>query len=247
MKALILSLSLMLSYSCTKYAEFSKGTVGVHIHPVTMEVSHLNEIPWLVGTKKEAKITQSFTFIVDLPKIRQADLDFLTDQKGIDSWIVRLIVNRGSETQDLGSLYALFKPKRVARSSQGTGATTSVTLKVFFAATYASERFRAFKCPAFGHNKRISSMGIKGENDEFSLTVSQSAPYNEKSHLVELTPTAFNAGNSLVGEYFVEIAPYDSKKKLVHSSFKRIPMYVSVEREESVRVRSCDGIHQELQ
>lgn len=247
MKALILSLSLMLSYSCTKYAEFSKDAVGVHINPVTMEISHLNEISWLVGTKKEEKVTQSFTFIVDMPKIKQADLDFLADQKGIDSWIVRLIVNRGSETQDLGSLYALFKPKKVARGSQGTGATSSVTLKVFYAAAYASERFRAFRCPAFGHNKRISSMNIKGENEEFSLSVSQSAPYNEKSHLVELTPTAFNAGNSLIGEYFVEIAPYDSQKRLVHASFKRIPMYISVEREDSVRVRSCDGIHPELQ
>lgn len=246
MKAFILLLAALLS-SCTKYAEFSKSAVGVHISPVTMEVSHLNEIPWPVGQKKEEKITQSFTFIVDMPKIKQADLDFLTDQKGIDAWILRLIINRGSETQDLGSLYALFKPKRVSRGSQGTGATSSVTLKVFYAAAYASERFRAFKCPAFGHNKRISSMEVKGDNEEFSLSVSQAAPYNEKSHLVELTPTAFNAGNSLIGEYFIEIAPYDSQKKLVHSSFKRIPMYISVEREENVRVRSCDGIHPELQ
>lgn len=246
MKALILLL-IALTNSCTKYAEFSKDAVGVHISPVTMDISHLNEISWLVGQKKEEKITQSFTFIVDMPKIKQDDLLFLSEQKGIDAWIIRLIINRGSETQDLGSLYALFKPKKMSRGSQGTGATSSVTLKVFYAAAYASERFRTFKCPAFGHTKRISSMSIKGDNEEFSLSVSMTAPYNEKSNLVELAPTAFNAGNSLIGEYFVEIAPYDSQRKMVHASFKRLPMHISVEREENIRVKSCDGIHQEIE
>lgn len=245
MKALFLTL--LLVFSCSKNATVTKDAVGIQIHPVTMEVSHLNDIDWAVGLRKEEKITQSFTFIVDMPKIDEDDLEYLSDHKGIDSWIVRLIVNRGSETQDLGSLYALFKPKRISRGTQSAGATASVTLKVFYAAAYASERFRAMKCPAFGHTKKIDKMSIQGTNDEFSLSIGQSFPYNEKSHLVELTPSAFNGGNSLVGDYFVEIAPYDSTKRMIHSSFKRIPMHVSVMREEEVRVKSCDGIHPELQ
>lgn len=243
MKAL---LTLLLLYSCTKYADFEKNAVGWQISPVTMGISHLDEIEWHVGMKKHETVSQSFTFIVDMPKVKPEDLDYLHEQKGIDAWILRLIVVRGSETQDLGSLYTLFKPQKVSRGVEA-GAASSVTLKVYYAAAYASERFRAFKCPAFGHNKKIDSMSIKGDNSEFALSIGQSSPYNEKSHLVELTPSSFNGGNSLVGDYFVEIAPYDSKRKMIHSSFRRIPMSITVEREDTIRVPSCDGIHPELQ
>jgi hypothetical protein len=242
MKAFLI---LLLCYSCTKYASVSKESVGIQIHPVKMDISHLNEIDWHIGQKKEETVSQSVTFIVHMPKVKKEDLEYLTSQKGIDSWIVRLIVVRGSESQDLGSLYAKFNPRKVSRTSSSTSATSSVTLKVYYAAAYASERFRSFKCPAFGHNKRIKEASIKGENQEFEINIGQTFPYNEKSHLVELTPSAFNAGNSLVGDYFLEIAPYDSKNKMIHSSFKRIPMYVNIAQEESVSVRSCEGIHSE--
>lgn len=242
MKAIFLTFLLLCS--CTKYASISKESVGIRISPVTMEITHLNDINWRVGKQKEEKVTQSFTFIVDLPKVKSADLDDLIEQRGIDSWILRLIVVRRSETQDLGSLYAPFRPRRFTRGTQSS--VSSVTMKVFYAAAYASERFRNFKCPAFGHNKKITEMDIEGEDEEFTLTVESTLPYQERSQLVELTPTAFNGGNSLLGEYFVEIAPYDSKNKVIHSSFKRIPMSVKVEEESSIRIKSCDGVHPEL-
>jgi hypothetical protein len=179
-----------------------------------------------------------------MPKIKPEDLDYLTQQKNVDAWILRLIVNRDSETQDLGSLYSLFRPNKLSRGIE-SGAAKSVTMKVYYAAAYASERFRSFKCPAFDHNKKIDNMSIIGEDGPFSLIIGQTFPYNEKSQLVELTPSSFNGGNSLKGEYFIEIAPYDSKRKLIHSSFKRIPMSIRVEREMSIPVRSCEGIHQE--
>lgn len=244
MKALILTA--FLCFSCTRYAEIKKDAVGVEIAPVQMDISHLKEIEWNVGLKKEETVSQSFTFIVDLPKIKEDDVDYLVQNKSIDAWILRLIVNRGSEVQDLGSLYTLLRPERLGRGSSGD-APTSVTFKVFYAAAYASERFRSFKCPAFGHDRKLKDIMISGENDDFSLPLGPSAPYNEKSHRVELTPTAFNGGNSLVGNYYVEIATYDSKKKIIHSPFKRIPVFVSVKSEERIQIASCGGIHQEYQ
>jgi hypothetical protein len=245
MKALMLTL--LLFYSCSKYAEVSKESVAVQIYPVTMGISHLNQIEWRVGKNKEAKVGQSITFIVDMPKLRESDLDFLIKNKKVDSWILRLVVNRGAESQDLGSLYTKFRPRKVSRTSQTRGSPSSVTFKVFYAAAYASERFRAFDCPAFSHNKKINGMEIQGKNQEFSLSLSHSFPYKEKSHQVELTPSAFNGGNSLVGVYYVEIAPYNSREKMIHADFKRIPMSISVNSEESIRIQSCDGVHPELQ
>ncbi|WPU64503.1 hypothetical protein [Peredibacter starrii] len=245
MKALFLSLLLL--YSCTKYAEVSRDAMGVQITPVEMDITHLNEIEWLVGNPKEVEVSQSFTFLVEMPKIKQEDLDYLTDQKGVDAWILRLIVNRGSETQDLGSMYTLFRPRKLSRGNQGAGAATNVSMKVYYAAAYASERFRTFKCPAFGHDLKIDKMEIKGENEPFELSIGQTSPYLEKSQLVELTPSSFNGGNSLVGDYYVEIAPYNSKKKIIFSGFKRLKKYVSVSREEKIRIKSCDGVHPEIQ
>lgn len=245
MKALLLTLILL--YSCKQSATLSKGSVGLQISPVSMEISHLNEIKWLVGPKKEEKISQSFNFVVDMPKISEDDLEYMIKEKGIDSWILRMIVSRQSQTQDLGSLYTMFKPTRMARDNESSGAPTSVSIKVFYAAAYASEKFRLFKCPAFSHNKRISSMEIRGENDEFSLSIDQKTSYGEKSHQVELTPTSFNAGNSLIGEYFLEIAPYNSLTRTVHSTFKRIPMSIIVNQEENVAVPGCEGVHEEFQ
>ncbi len=245
MKALLLTL--LLFYSCKQSATLTKGSVGLQISPVTMGISHLNEIVWNIGPKKEAQISQSFNFIVDMPKIDQDDLEYMIKERGVDSWIVRMIVLRNSQTQDLGSLYTMFKPRRIARGNESSGAPTSVSIKVFYAAAYASERFRSLSCPTFGHNKRISSMEIKGSDDEFSLSVDQKNPYGEKSHQVELTPTSFNGGNSLVGEYFLEIAPYNSLTRTIYSTFKRIPMSIIVNQEENVSVPGCEGVHEEFQ
>ena len=243
MKALLLTI--LLACSCTKYSHLSKDAMGLKLTEVQMDISHLNEIDWLVGKNKEAKVSQSLVFVVDMPKVDEDDLAYLHKHKGIDSWILRLIVQKGSERQDLGSLYTRFKSKSTTRG-QGAGAPTSVTIKIYYAAAYPSERFRFFHCPAFDHTKKISDMKISGENINFDLSVDLATSYPEKSHLVELSPSSFNGGNSLVGEYFLEIAPYDSEKKLIHSSFKRIPRYVEVLAEERVPVKSCTGVHEEL-
>lgn len=244
MKALLLTI--LLAYSCTKNANLTKDALGLRVTETKMELSHLNEIKWRIGKKKEGTVTQSITFLVDMPKLSDEDLEYLTEQKGVNAWILRLIVNRGSERQDLGSLYARFRSSRMGRG-QGGGAPSSVAIKIYYAAAYPSERFRFFKCPAFGHDKRISSMDIKGEATPFEITFDQASSYQERSQLVELTPSSFNGGHSLVGEYFLEIAPYNYQKKIIYSSFKRIPMYVEVLSEEKETVSSCLGEHPELQ
>jgi hypothetical protein len=242
MKALLLIV--LLGCSCTKYSELTKGAMGLRLLDVAMDIENLNEIKWKVGKFKEAKVTQSIVFIVDMPKVDADDLAHLTELKGVNAWILRLVVQRGSEVQDLGSLYARFSSKKSARGQTG-GTPSSVSVKIFYAAAYPSERFRFFKCPAFDHNKRISKMSIQGEKETFDISIGQPYPYPEKSHLVELTPSSFNAGNSLVGKYFIEIAPYNFETKMIYDTFKRIPMHVEVFSEEKKSIKSCSGVHPE--
>src|SRR5690606_15712430 len=143
-----------------------------------------------------------------------------------------------------GSLYALYHPRHSSRTSSSTTATR-VAVKIYYAAAYASERFRNFKCPAFGHNKRINDMDIVGGNEEFEIHLGQASSYGEKPQLVELNPSSFNGGNSLVGEYWIEIAPYDSQNRLIHAPFKKIPSHLVIKSEDIVHVKSCEGVKME--
>jgi len=86
-------------------------------------------------------------------------------------------------------------------------------------------------------------MKIEGENKEFSINVGHAIPYGEKSQLVEFRPNSFNGGNRLKGNYYIEIAPYNSKEKVINGGFARLPMYVSVKQEEEISIPSCDGFH----
>jgi hypothetical protein len=241
----LLLLSFLVMYSCTKNATLQRETASAHLEGVTMNIGHLSEIKWPAGFREEATVSQSITFTIDMPKVDQDDLDYLTHDRDVDSWIIRVIAYRAGEKQDLGSLYSLFRPRKLSRTS--TGAAKSVALKIYYAAAYASERWRNSKCPPLGHNKKISEMKIEDTKEPFNLSIGGAQPYLEKSQLIELTPSSFNAGMSMVGEFSFEIAPYNSKNKMIHAPFRKIPGKIVVSKEESVPVPSCSGVHPENQ
>lgn len=244
MKALFFALLLVVS--CSKEAEVSRDSFGIRVSAVTMDISQLDEIPWWIGAKrKEDKVTQSITFLIDMPKLKKKDLDYLLKERDVDSWLVRVVQVRGSKSQDLGSLLIPFVPRQHGRSSN-TSASAHAAVKIYYAAAYASERMRKFKCPAFAHDKRVTKMQVSGDNDPFDIALGASFSYREKAQQVQLTPSSFNGGLSLTGQFYLEIAPYNTKKQSLMGSFKRIPRYVEILAEESVDVESCKGVHEEL-
>jgi hypothetical protein len=243
----VLFISLLMLGSCTRYAEVSREGISTSIRGIEMEIKDLTSNKWKVGQNRASKVSDSISFLLELPKLKESDLDFLTARFGVNAWIIRVIYKRGSFEQDLGSTYTLFRTPQLGRISRGGGPAGMVTLKVFYAAKYASERFRSFKCPAFGHNKLITDYQINGESAPFEINLNHVTTYEEKSQLIGLTPSAFNAGHSLQGNFYVEIAPYDSVQKKLHGSFKRIPQHISVLREETVHVQGCAGVSPENQ
>jgi hypothetical protein len=238
-----LLVSLLLLSACTRYAELKREATPT-VDGIRMDISELREIKWLIGKYRDTRVTQSFTFTVGLPRLPKDDLDYLTKHFGVDAWILRLIVYKGSERQDLGSLFTPFRASKVLRGSSGT-APTKVSLKVYYAAGFASERFRTFNCPAFGHNKRLRELNVIGTDSTFALPITFPVTYRERSQQVALTPSSFNAGHTLAGEYYVEIAPYNSQTRQIYGEFKRIPRFVQVSGEEQVKVESCAGVHPE--
>lgn len=241
MKAL---LTLLLLYSCTKQASLERAGMGATISDVQMEVSHLKQDDWNVGKKRKAQVSHGVNFLLSLPNLDRDDLDYLANEKGVDAWIIRVIQDKGQSQLDLGSLYVLFRPPQASRG-KGASLPRHVGIKINYAASYASMRFRSFECPAFGHNKRVKDMEVKGDEGSFEIVLGPAADYREKSQLVQLTPTAFNGGNSLVGRFFFEIAPYNSRSKTIYGSFERVPRFVEIESEESIEVDGCQGVHPE--
>lgn len=233
-------LMFVLCLSCTKYSTIQKESGYVEIADVHMDISNLEEVIWNVGKRKEVKVSQSVTFVIEMPKLKSEDLDFLSEIRGIDAWIIRVISLKGSEQQDLGSLYTNFRPSRKSRVESGSAAKT-VSVKIYYAAAYASERLRNSRCPSFNHDKKIASMEIVGEDSTFSIPIGSGIPYGERSQLIELSPSSFNAGNSLEGKYYLEIAAYNSRKKEIVSTFKRLPKYILISSEEKVLIESCIG------
>lgn len=237
-------LTFLLSYSCTRYAELDPTAMDTTIKKVEMDLAHLREEKWLVGKRKEAELSQGLTLLLELPKLRSDDLEFLIKEKGVDAWIIRVIQDKDQGQLDLGSLYTLFKPSHITRG-KSLGPAQRVGIKINYAAAHASMRFRAFSCPAFGHNKKISRMSVQGNKTPFEISVGPPTEYREKSQLVQLSPSEFNGGHKLSGKFHFEIAPYSSKSKTIFGSFKRIPRFLEVSAEENIEVETCRGVHPE--
>lgn len=230
--------------SCTKYAKVEKHAFRAEISDIQMEISQLIEVDWHVGQRREETVSQSFIFVLQLPKISPEHLDYLQKERGIDSWVLRIINEKNSKSYELGSVYVPIKPKQKVRAVH-LSSPSNIGLKIMYAAAYASERFRSFKCPAFNHNLKISDIKIEGKNEPFSITIGLGAPFNEKPQKLDIRPNHFNGGNSLLGEYFVEIAPYNSIEKKTYSNFKRIPMYIKLANEKQIFIKNCLGVHEE--
>lgn len=242
MKAIFLSL--LLFYSCDEHSKLVTNAVGLQVQGARMDISQVQEAEWKIGKRKETEVSQGFSFILNMPKIKQEDLEYLIQTKGVDAWMIRVIQVKPSGSQDLGSLYTLFKPQHVSRGIS-SGAATSVGIKIYYAAAYASERFRSLQCPMFGHDKKIKEVEIQGEDSPFDIVLGQAISYKEKSQLVQLAPSSFNGGNELRGSFHLEIAAYDSKNKVIYGGFKRLPRYVEVTNETIEDVGSCNGVRVE--
>lgn len=237
-------LTILLLFACSRSSTLNRDGLEATLEDVTMDISHVDVVSWNVGLKKEAEVSQSFSFMIEMPQLKDDDVDYLLKQKNVDSWIIRLIQYRGSERLDLGTLMVPFQPKQITRAIT-SGPASHVFLKIFYAAAYASERFRSAKCPPFGHDKKITSVEVRGDNSSFTIPVGPAVNFGEKPQLIELTPSSFNGGHDLKGEYRLEIAPYNAKKKLVFGSFRPLPRWVEVETEERVTVDSCKGVRTE--
>ena len=85
-----------------------------------------------------------------------------------------------------------------------------------------------------------------GEEKPIEILIRPESRFDEKLKLNELVPTTLNVGNSMVGEYYIEVALFNTAQKKIFSSFQRLPFHLKVLSEDSIVVDGCAGVHKEI-
>jgi hypothetical protein len=229
---------------CTKKAVLQRDGVGVRLSEVTWNVPTTSEGVWKVGRIYRDTVSKSLNVVLALPPIEEDDINYLNESFGIDAWLVRIIQSNSQGSRiELITLYAPFRGVQKGRAS--TQPMKAISFSLTYAAWAISERFRRFQCPAFSHDRRLNDWQLIGEKTHTEFPIAFAGNYSEKLTVSELVPTALNIGNTMVGDYYFEVALFSSSKKQIYSPFVRLPQHVHVSSEKTVSVDGCAGIHSE--
>ncbi|MFP5459466.1 MAG: hypothetical protein ACLGG7_12090 [Bacteriovoracia bacterium] len=241
--ALIL-IALLGLLACTKKAELKKDGVGVELAGLVWEIASTSEGRWKVGKHLTNTVTKNVNFVLKLPKIDSADMEFMASTYKVDAWLIRVIQTSAQNGRmELVTLYAPFIARTAARSPGQM--MKSVSLNLTYAAAAMSERFRRFNCPAFSHNKRVDEWSVIGDMAPISLVIQPQATFSEKLKPSDLVPMTLNVGHTMVGEYTIEVALFSTATKQIYSSFRQLPQGLRVSSEYAIQVDGCDGVHEE--
>jgi hypothetical protein len=237
--------SLIIITSCSKKARVITEGVGSYLTSLDWQLDSVSEVKTKAGRSLTANITKNLTIGLKLPQFESDSEIYLYDNYGIDSWLIRVYQKNTLASQiELSTIYVPFRSRVKGRDT--SLATKAVSFALTYAAYAISERFRRFSCPAFGHDKTLSDWSIDEEKQPLEIAVKSISPYNGPLKKSELVPLALNAGHSLVGEFWFEVALLNSVNKNLYSQFYRLPITIKVLREKSESLTGCEGIHEEL-
>jgi hypothetical protein len=231
---------------CSKESVLLRDGVGIRLTEAQWGISSMTEVKWKVGKNFSNTISKNLNLVLSLPRIDSDDVMFLQTTYGIDAWLVKIIQSNSlSSRMELVIIYAPFRVQRNGRA--GGRMMESLSFNFTYAAAAISERFRRFNCPAFSHDKRLKKWEIIGEEKPLEILVRPDAHFDEKLKLSELVPATLNVGNSMIGEYYIEVALFNTAQKQLYSSFQRLPFNIKVFSEDSIVVDGCAGVHEEIQ
>lgn len=238
--------TLLCFLGCTKKAVLQRDGVGVRLSEVVWDIPIMSEGTWKVGRIYRDVVSKSLNIVLSLPPLESDDIDHLQSAFGVDAWLVRIIqANSQGSRIELITLYAPFRGVQKGRASRQP--MKAISFSLTYAAWAISERFRKFQCPAFSHDRRLDDWQIIGEKGKTEFPVAFAGNHTEKLTVSELVPTALNIGNTMVGDYYFEVALFSSSKKQIYSSFVRLPQHVRVGSEKTVSIDGCAGVHSEYE
>ncbi len=242
-------LILLLALGCRNESELIEQNGRLFLKNAEVEIDNLDETNWQVGRpKRRTSLSQNFVFTISLPYLSEEARATLYKKYSMDGWMIRLTHKYGPQEIVVGHVYApMAGIKHHRQRDVEINQTKSIAIKISYAASYISERFRAFDCPAFGHNKKIEDLDLEGSNTPFDIEIKYPDSFFIKPEIAELTPSNFNAGNTLAGEYTFDIALYSLKNKAIGTSFIPLQQKIVIGIEKPKEVNGCAGVRPELQ
>lgn len=239
MRNILLIFSILI-IGCTKVHDLEKKNGIYYIKDIKTEIKEVKHINWDVGLKREIEVSKGMRLSITVPIISDKVKNILHAKHGIDAWVYRFSRIRRGRKDPLGFTYYHFN--NISRS------TKAFMLNIYYHAASVSNHFRNFHCPAFDHRFYIPEINLieRQVNDDSSVYVRSMPNVKAKVDKLGFMPLIFTAGRSMVGEYQIDYALYNTKTKQRYSSWLPVQNKVSIPQELHKSVASCTGIKEEL-
>ncbi|MBT3980715.1 MAG: hypothetical protein HOE90_05130 [Bacteriovoracaceae bacterium] len=242
-----LLLLLGLYASCAKHSEVTikDGIANVFIE--NAEIIKAKEKPWssLKGGFNR-KISRGLFIQFRIPRLKRDDLKKLAEEFHVDSWIIETEKIIKGHRARVGTIYIPLFTNRGYRGKIKIrpNEVERANLQVNYRAASVAPSHTRFKCPPYGHRKKIENIEIRdiSFNQPGKITLSvfyKKDYYNHRVEKFTLGPNPFNGGDVLIGEYRFKIAMYSSSKKKILSNYHYFPQQVEVTREKDVHIDNC--------
>ncbi len=231
--------------SCQQKAVLKGSGQYSYLENVEPQIDRSEDLSWEVGKTGRVEISQGFSFRVHFNGLSRGDAEKLYEESGANAWLFRLSKISGSGSRVVGSSYVPFV---IFNQDQGMNFSSvdQVYLSVRYAAAYMSERFRLLECPAFEHDKKILKIEVRDQSmrsKKIQLGPPVSIQGDMRKH--ELAPIQYNGGMSLLGNYRIEMALYDYRKKQRMGLFVPIGQVIEIASERPIKIPGCQGAQDE--
>ena len=245
-----LILILLLLTSCISATKVSKNKFNHYlISSEDLELDSFRVIDWMLFNSKKTVLHQGFQVKLNLPLISNSDLKKLGQARGVDSYIVRVGHQIRGASYIMGHMeIPFYRYTRSLRDKKITGRKFIGVKKTYFQINYRAAslipRSIHFECPPLFHRLKIGEIKSKafppsGQGFILGPLSEQRIPSDPLKFIAQ--SAIFKGQRSLLGIYYFELAFYDSSRKMVVSNFVRVPDYIEVLREDSVKMLECDN------
>jgi len=242
---LLIAAHLFLFSSCEKKSQYSVNNAIASITPLNVGAEDADVVPWTVGLLGKQKVAKGVKIKVKFPQLETDDIEDLVNNRGADSWLIRVRRRNMGRSEVLGFLYVpIVLPGTKESGQMRIKQTKGGFFSVYYAAAALSSRFEKFDCPAFDHDKWIEEIKIEKENGPGSVIATSPSEMETISARVEAfsySPITLNGGRSLSGEYIIDLALYNQSEKRKMSNYLELEDRVIVSNEVSVPLEGCTG------
>ncbi len=242
----LLILSLLFICSCTDYAEVKKTGAGSFIAPKSLRVKDYKIEKWRVGRPvRRQVVSKGIRIDVMFPRLSREDLDNILVEYSVNAWLLKVRRRSYAVNSVVGYIYIpLVVPGTQESNKYRRHQIKQGAFSIYYSAAALSKRFEGFECPAFDHNRYVDEVEI----DERDTTLErlfvgkQTDDYvGAKVNQFSYSGNILNGGASILGDYTVQLALYNSDTKRRKSNFIELREVIRIVDEKTTNINGCEG------